>query len=1138
MPYTYGTLATETVPIKEVFLPLGILAMKIRDTLRSFGKFALFLLPFMLLPFLAWGAEGSLYSTVGPVEVLRAKESLWIVANKDFELNDGDTVRTGVDGRAGVALKDGSLIRLGPSSVVTVRGKEAKKEEGVFLKVGKLFFFSRGDEHTPEVRTPTVSAAIRGTEFTVEVVGDESIIAVLDGRVECYNQYGSVPASNGELVTTKLGQAPVKSLLVRPKEKVQWALHVPPILSTLSSNTPKEVSDKVNAAYLALTSGEFERAVEIGASLNSVSPSTGRSLQSLAAILKDEKDTAVKEAYEAVRADPSSELAVITLSYALQSQGSVEGALDTIETFSKERYSPFFLTRRAELKLARNDVRGAALDIEKAMELNPRDPTTLAYALATKGFIALIESEPEAAEGYFKEAIGLDETYPAAHLGKGLALTQQGEVEAGSASMATAVHLAPTTSIYRSYLGKALFERNKNLLSKEEFQRAIELDPNDPTPLLYRSFQRLAENNPVEALDDLTASAKLNGNRAVYRSSLLLDQDQAVRKASLAEVFSALGFGEVARVQALSSISEDYTNFSGHRYLANAYTSNFQFEAGRSERALANVLAPLGFNSLQPIAQNSFGDYTTLFERNEQRTALTHGIDSQLQRFEASVTQSGREGEVGYFLNGSGLYNDYSPNSVQLKDGFLSAALQYQPTSSLRTFLLTDFKGRQVRTQPFELGAESDQLRSYSTTLGATYKLDPEWSILSVGAFQYANNSIRQPRGEQLEITGFTEEGIVTAPSAANLFHATKQTPDQFQLSNQLLYHGDWVTLTAGQELFLSRVSRRSNSTILDDELGVSDIQGLEIDSGVGQSLRNSSYFTYSTFHLGSTLDVTVGGAYTSIESEDLFEAPFSPNSTRQDRFNPKGGITWRPTNWATVRAAYIESMERTILEGLPSYEPSVVGAVNQRYFDFPHTFSRNTTVALDLNPTSKTFFGFEATHRDLELLEIASATYAIDLTQEDSIPTTIGLSERADVYEDVDILSSYYYQVLTNWLVSTVDYRYSLNNRFDPFSAFRIETHRGTVGLKAFDASGWFVKTTGTYLDQQRTRGGEGIDGATNGFLVDLGLGYRLPERHGIVQLDFRNLLDQKVNVNQLLEVDTVYLSGFGVGLTGTYNF
>ena len=1089
-------------------------------------------------PSLAWSSEASLYSTVGPVEVLRAKETLWLMASKDFELNDGDTVRTGVEGRAGLALKDGSLIRLGPSSAITVRGKEAKKDEGVFLKVGKLFFFSRSDEHTPEVRTPTVSAAIRGTEFTVEVVGDESIISVLDGHVECYNEYGSVPAGSGELVTTKLGQAPVKSLLVKPKEKVQWALHVPPLLTTLDTQVSLSVKEKATAAYKALTAGEFDIADQLGSEITVESASLGSAFQALAAILKDEKSIAVNKAAEAVANNPYSETVAIVQSYALQAQGEIEAALAALERLPVRDFSAFFLTRRAELKLAQNDVDGAANDIEAALAKNPSDPTTRAYALSTKGFLALIENESTTAENLFKQAIQLDETYPTAHLGEGLALTQQGQVEAGSASMATAVHLAPTTSIYRSYLGKSLFERNKNLLSNEEFNRAIELDPNDPTPRLYRSFQRLAENNPVEALDDVTASAKLNNNRAVYRSSLLLDQDQAVRKASLAEVYSALGFGEVARVQALSSVSQDYTNFSGHRYLANAYTSNFQFEAGRSERALANLLAPLGFNSLQPIAQNSFGDYTTLFERNEQRTAITHSIDSQLQRYEASVTQSGREGDVGYFLNGSGLYNDYSPNSVQLKDGFLSAALQYQPTSSLRTFLLTDFKGRQVRTQPFEYGAESDQLRRYSATLGATYKLAPEWSTLSVGAFQYANNSIRQPRSAQLEITGFTDEGVVTAPAAANLFHSTKQTPDQFQLSNQLLYHGDWLTFAAGQELFLSRVSRRTNSTILDDELGVTDIQGLEISSGSGQSLRNHSFFGYSTIHLGSSLDISIGGAYASVESEDLFEAPFSPNSTRQDRFNPKGGITWRPTNWATVRAAYIESMERTILEGLPSYEPSVVGAVNQRYFDFPHTFSRNSTVALDLNPSSKTFVGFEATHRDLKLLEVASATYGIDLTNENGIPTSINISGRSDVYEDVDILSSYYYQVLINWLVSSADYRYTLDNRFDPSSAYRLETHRGTVGLKAFSSTGWFVKTSGTYLDQQRTRGGEGIDGSTNGLLLDLGLGYRLPKRHGIIQLDFKNLLDRQLNVNQLLEVDTVYLSGFGVGLTGSYNF
>jgi hypothetical protein len=230
--------------------------------------------------------------------------------------------------------------------------------------------------------------------------------------------------------------------------------------------------------------------------------------------------------------------------------------------------------------------------------------------------------------------------------------------------------------------------------------------------------------------------------------------------------------------------------------------------------------------------------------------------------------------------------------------------------------------------------------------------------------------------------------------------------------------------------------------------------------------------------------------------------------------------------------------MERSILEGLPSYEPSLVGAVNQRYFDFPHTFSRNTTLAADLNPTSKTFIGFEATHRDIALLEISPASYGVDLTDPDTIPTSINIANRSDVHQDVDILSSYWYQVLTDWLVSSTEYRYTLDNTFDPARRFRIETHRGSFGLKAFDSSGWFVKGISTYIDQQRTLGLPEENGATNGLLVDAGVGYRFAQRHGIVELDFRNLLDRDLNVEPLLEVDTVYLSGFGVTLVGTYNF
>jgi hypothetical protein len=172
-------------------------------------------------------------------------------------------------------------------------------------------------------------------------------------------------------------------------------------------------------------------------------------------------------------------------------------------------------------------------------------------------------------------------------------------------------------------------------------------------------------------------------------------------------------------------------------------------------------------------------------------------------------------------------------------------------------------------------------------------------------------------------------------------------------------------------------------------------------------------------------------------------------------------------------------------------------------------------------------------------LLELSPGSYGIDLTQEDgSIPTSINLGERPDVHQDVDLLSSYFYQVLTNWLVGSAEYRFTLDNTFDPARQFRIETHRGTVGLRAFDSSGWFLKGSTTYLSQGRTRGLPEENGTTNGLLVDAGIGYRLRERHGIIELDFKNLLDRDLDVEPLLEVDTVYLSGFGVQLVGTFNF
>jgi len=71
---------------------------------------------------------------------------------------------------------------------------------------------------------------------------------------------------------------------------------------------------------------------------------------------------------------------------------------------------------------------------------------------------------------------------------------------------------------------------------------AKKLDPSDPTPYFYDAIEKQTTNRPVEALKDLQRAIELNDNRAVYRSRLLLDADQAARSASLARIYSDLGF--------------------------------------------------------------------------------------------------------------------------------------------------------------------------------------------------------------------------------------------------------------------------------------------------------------------------------------------------------------------------------------------------------------------------------------------------------------------------------------------------------------------------------------------------------------------------------------------------------------------
>ena len=202
---------------------------------------------------------------------------------------------------------------------------------------------------------------------------------------------------------------------------------------------------------------------------------------------------------------------------------------------------PLVQARLAEIELAFGDLDAAQAAAERAVALAPR----LARTQMVLGFAALTRIAIADAKEAFEQAIELDSALPLARLGLGLAKIRAGDLESGARELEIAVALDPNASLLRSYLGKAYFEERRNPLDGEQYAIAKQLDPNDPTPWFYNAIRLQTINRPVEALHELERSIELNDNRAVYRSRLLLDEDLAVRQASLARIYDDLGFERV-----------------------------------------------------------------------------------------------------------------------------------------------------------------------------------------------------------------------------------------------------------------------------------------------------------------------------------------------------------------------------------------------------------------------------------------------------------------------------------------------------------------------------------------------------------------------------------------------------------------
>jgi hypothetical protein len=154
-----------------------------------------------------------------------------------------------------------------------------------------------------------------------------------------------------------------------------------------------------------------------------------------------------------------------------------------------------------------------------------------------------------------------------AWLGRGLINIRRGAVLEGAPTCRWPPRWNPAGSLAKlSGQGLQPYTRRPHCAPKE-LTLARKLDPNDPTSWLYSALLNEQENRVNEAVKDLERSKDLNDNRSLFRSRLLLDQDQAVRSAKLAAIHRDAGMTDFSVGMLVNLI----TNYSAHLFLANSY---------------------------------------------------------------------------------------------------------------------------------------------------------------------------------------------------------------------------------------------------------------------------------------------------------------------------------------------------------------------------------------------------------------------------------------------------------------------------------------------------------------------------------------------------------------------------------------
>jgi hypothetical protein len=549
----------------------------------------------------------------------------------------------------------------------------------------------------------------------------------------------------------------------------------------------------------------------------------------------------------------------------------------------------------------------------------------------------------------------------------------------------------------------------------------------------------------------------------VYRSRFLLDEDLAARGAALGRIYRELGFQQQALVEGWKSLSQDPTDSTAHRLLSDSYSVLPRHEIARvSELLQSQLLQPINITPVQPQlaesdlfllgglgpAEPSLNEFNSLFQR-DRFSLLASGLVGTQQTYSDEVVHSGIWNNLSYSLGQFHYETDGFRTNNDIDVNIYNALMQGRILPNLS--VQAEFRHREV---------EHGDLNS---------------------RFAPTELDLMIMRASRQEADSYTyRAGVHFAPSVHS------------DLIGSFIYQDIDIAFGLGTDR--TRFTNFTNDTysaetqyivkypIFDAAVGlgyyVLDIRFIAEGRPIDFATEHSNAYVYTRLRYPRPMIWTLGVSVDWVDIDD-FSEPFSS-------VNPKFGVLWNVTPNTVLRVGVFKTLRR-FPSANQTIEPTQVAGFNQFFDDLDATESVRYGAGIDHRFSSSLSGGIEVSKRDLE------------------IPVA-GQSTTLDFKESL-------YRAYLNWTpqprwVATLEYFKEDFDDLEPRGLFDTETQIVPLSVSYFDPSGLFGKLRVSYLDQEvALEAGPDSDGAA---FLDLGLGYRLPKRWGIFEVQFQNLLDQ----------------------------